>query len=257
MIIALVAFIISGCTHSPDLPQHNEVKCIGHRGDTSEQLENSPASFLAALNNNADGIEFDVRETADGTAIVMHDIDLSDVALSRPGKVCPIKTPINRLTFDEITNNCQLKNGEDIPKLETVLSTFQSTNLFLLIEFKTNPGNNTLNLFNIYYTQNPEKIISIISFNIDYNNAIETRDRFKTTTLLNREVYQPDFYEIFDGVDVLDIATVFIKRLQYEGKIISLYGINSLENTKEAFDLRAHYITTDNLQNCLAVKNET
>ena len=50
---------------------------VAHRGASVEQPENTIAAFEAAVDAGADAVEFDVRMTADGHAVVMHDPDVS------------------------------------------------------------------------------------------------------------------------------------------------------------------------------------
>jgi glycerophosphoryl diester phosphodiesterase len=50
---------------------------VAHRGASVEQPENTIAAFEAAIDAGADAVEFDVRMTADGHAVVMHDPDVS------------------------------------------------------------------------------------------------------------------------------------------------------------------------------------
>jgi glycerophosphoryl diester phosphodiesterase len=49
---------------------------VAHRGAPTERPENTLASFEAAVEAGAPAIEFDVRVTADGHAVVIHDPDL-------------------------------------------------------------------------------------------------------------------------------------------------------------------------------------
>jgi glycerophosphoryl diester phosphodiesterase len=49
------------------------VLAIAHRGDPVAERENTPAAFAAAVAAGADMIELDVRRTADGAAVVVHD----------------------------------------------------------------------------------------------------------------------------------------------------------------------------------------
>jgi glycerophosphoryl diester phosphodiesterase len=51
---------------------------IGHRGASVAAPENSLAAFAAAVAQGADGVELDVRRTADGTLAVRHDETLDD-----------------------------------------------------------------------------------------------------------------------------------------------------------------------------------
>jgi glycerophosphoryl diester phosphodiesterase len=46
---------------------------IAHRGDKAFAPENTLSAFKQAADKGADGIEFDVKRTADGTVIVIHD----------------------------------------------------------------------------------------------------------------------------------------------------------------------------------------
>ena len=49
---------------------------IGHRGAAGEAPENTLAAFELALRQGADGVEFDVRLSADGMPMVIHDARL-------------------------------------------------------------------------------------------------------------------------------------------------------------------------------------
>jgi glycerophosphoryl diester phosphodiesterase len=46
---------------------------VAHRGASAEQPENTIEAFEAAIDAGADAVEFDVRLTADGVPVVMHD----------------------------------------------------------------------------------------------------------------------------------------------------------------------------------------
>src|SRR5512136_2702473 len=46
---------------------------IAHRGDKSHAPENTLAAFSLAAEEGADAIEFDVKLSADGQVIVLHD----------------------------------------------------------------------------------------------------------------------------------------------------------------------------------------
>ena len=50
---------------------------VAHRGASLEHPENTIEAFEAAIDLGADAVEFDVRMTADGHAVVMHDPDVS------------------------------------------------------------------------------------------------------------------------------------------------------------------------------------
>jgi len=86
---------------------HRPSANIGHRGTGINALdnpyaENSIRSFMAAMEEGADGIELDVEITKDGKIIVMHD-DTLDRTTNCTGCV-------SALDFDEI-RACRLKDG--------------------------------------------------------------------------------------------------------------------------------------------------
>jgi glycerophosphoryl diester phosphodiesterase len=50
---------------------------VAHRGASIEKPENTIEAFEAAIDAGADAVEFDVRMTSDGHAVVMHDPEVS------------------------------------------------------------------------------------------------------------------------------------------------------------------------------------
>jgi glycerophosphoryl diester phosphodiesterase len=67
---------------------------VAHRGASVEQPENTIEAFEAAIDAGADAVEFDVRLTADGVPIVMHDPDVS--------RTTDGEGLVSGLTFDEV-----------------------------------------------------------------------------------------------------------------------------------------------------------
>lgn len=62
------------------------MKVVAHRGASAENAEHTLGAYLAALETGADGLECDVRLTADGHLVCVHDRDLKRTALN-PGVV--------------------------------------------------------------------------------------------------------------------------------------------------------------------------
>lgn len=67
---------------------------IGHRGASAAAPENTLAAFRRAIDDGADGIEFDVRLARDGVPVVIH-----DATLKRTGR---IKAAVSGLTSKEL-----------------------------------------------------------------------------------------------------------------------------------------------------------
>lgn len=98
---------------------------LAHRGDWRRAPENTLAAFLAALAvPGCDGLEFDVRVSADGVPVVIHDETLT--------RVQGIDARIDALSADAL-------EGHGVPSLETVLAAIPRR-AFLDVELKGTHG---------------------------------------------------------------------------------------------------------------------
>ena len=113
---------------------------IGHRGNAAHAPENTIESFRQAVAIGVDALEMDVRVTADGHVVVIHDSTL-DRTTNLSGRVDRLaRAELRRAdagaTFTTDGRNWPYREkGLTIPTLEEVLVTFPSTPL--LIEIKT------------------------------------------------------------------------------------------------------------------------
>ena len=74
---------------------------IGHRGASADAPENTLAAFALALEQNADGIEFDVQLCADGVPVIMHD-DTVDRTCDGVGRVADLTlTELRMMTIEQ------------------------------------------------------------------------------------------------------------------------------------------------------------
>lgn len=101
---------------------------FGHRGYPGKFAENSLEGFKFAVNNHAEGVEFDVHLTKDNVPVVMHDEQV-DRTTNGTGY-------IKDFTFKEL-QQLRLANGEQVPELETVLALLDNQNILINLEFKT------------------------------------------------------------------------------------------------------------------------
>jgi glycerophosphoryl diester phosphodiesterase len=106
---------------------------VAHRGASSTHPENTLASFEAALALGAPVLELDVRLSADGIPVVLHDPDLSRTS-DRSGWV-------HELAFEQIqvANAGTTDRPERIPALRTVLEAVSGRG-GLAAEIKNLPG---------------------------------------------------------------------------------------------------------------------
>ncbi|CAN5545704.1 glycerophosphodiester phosphodiesterase [soil metagenome] len=96
---------------------------IAHRGASAAAPENTVAAFEMAVEMGADGIELDVRRTADGALVVHHDALLADgsaiVALRRDE--LPSHVPDLAVALDACRGawvNLELKNDPNDPDFD-------------------------------------------------------------------------------------------------------------------------------------------
>jgi glycerophosphoryl diester phosphodiesterase len=89
---------------------------LGHQGASAVHPGNTLAAFQAALDQGADGVELDVRRTADGTLALRHDAHLADgralVELARgdlPEDVTDLGTALDLLRPARLVN-IEIKN---------------------------------------------------------------------------------------------------------------------------------------------------
>jgi glycerophosphoryl diester phosphodiesterase len=63
---------------------------FGHRGCTEGFVENTIEAFVEAYRRGADGVEFDVRRSADGALVIHHDAEVEGVGLIAETKVADL-----------------------------------------------------------------------------------------------------------------------------------------------------------------------
>lgn len=110
------------------------LEIIAHRGFSQIAPENTIAAFKAALEHNADGVEFDVQLSADGIPVVIHDPTLNRTTNGR-GKVAS-KTLAELKALEAGNWFTPLFAGEKIPTFQEVLDLFKDSEVKLYAEVK-------------------------------------------------------------------------------------------------------------------------
>jgi glycerophosphoryl diester phosphodiesterase len=114
---------------------HSRCLIVAHRGASSEQPENTLAAFEAALVAGADVVELDVRLTADGVPVVLHDPDVSATTDGRG--------LVHELTFAEV-KRLDASGGrgsrQEVPALAEVLELIGRLEGAVDLEIKNLPG---------------------------------------------------------------------------------------------------------------------
>ncbi|NRA46511.1 MAG: hypothetical protein HRU09_16290 [Oligoflexales bacterium] len=228
--------------------------CVAHRGYSAAHLENSMASIEAAVKAGADAIELDVRHSKDGRGLVLHDARLKRTATSKPAKTCKVKVPVSSQDYDSIKDNCMLKNGEEIPTLESVLDSFAGLDQALILEFKDFPSEATLKLLrelqgkpiNLVGVSFEQKVLDTLS-----KQELIYQEPMQLIWLTPITVYLPDR---FDGIGPYLISDGMIDHLKGNQKIIDMWTIDRTKKMKSLFSKGVHMITTNKVPTCLEVK---
>lgn len=104
-----------------------------HRGASKIAPENTLEAYAAALDRGADGIEIDIRRSADGVLYIMHDEEL--------GRTIEGKGPVKNLSYYELLR-CRLKTygtadaSTSVPTLAAVLHLVRQRAMLLHLDIK-------------------------------------------------------------------------------------------------------------------------
>ena len=111
---------------------------IGHRGASAIAPENTLAAFSCALEDGADGVEFDVRLSRDRVPVVIH-----DASLKRTGLISRLVADLNAAELQQYDVCTWFGAAEDtqryvgtVPTLAQVFELFQQTGSLLYLEMK-------------------------------------------------------------------------------------------------------------------------
>ena len=114
---------------------------VGHRGNAAYAPENTMESFRQALAGGAECVELDVRLSADGVPVVMHDAtldrttDIAGAVASLSADRIGAANAAARFTLDDGRTFPYLDKGLRVPRLEDVLT--ELVDVSLLLEIKT------------------------------------------------------------------------------------------------------------------------
>jgi glycerophosphoryl diester phosphodiesterase len=134
-LIALAAAVVwYGTAWLRRSPAAEPLAAIAHRGGPggNDAPEGTIGAFEASIEAGADWLEFDVRRTADGELVVLHD-DTVDRTTNGTG-------PITDLTLAE-AQALDAGAGARIPTVEDVVDLAKRSGVPILPEIKNGPGN--------------------------------------------------------------------------------------------------------------------
>ncbi len=116
-------------------PEGARPRVYGHRGARHAEPENTLRAFHAAMAEGAEGIELDVRLTADGVPVIAHDEALPAGARDPRGPIDQFPPRLSSLSASQL-DAVRLPSGERIPTLAEALRFRSETGAYVNVELK-------------------------------------------------------------------------------------------------------------------------
>jgi glycerophosphoryl diester phosphodiesterase len=102
------------------LSRHPKPLLLGHRGAKAYALENTIEAFELALQHACDGLEFDVRLTADQQAVICHDPKFNRIEIARAERRESPKLPTLEGVLQRFAHRAFLDIELKVPGLERI-----------------------------------------------------------------------------------------------------------------------------------------
>ena len=152
------------------------VELVAHRGESHDAPENTLAAVNLAWERGVDTVEFDVRLTADGQLIVIHDPDAERVTGGRAKLKVAEHTAEALRKLDVGSWKDPKFAGERMPLIGEVLATLPADpRKRLFIEVKVGPEATEPLAAAIEAAGRPPGQTAVISFNIDTCRSVKQR----------------------------------------------------------------------------------
>lgn len=224
--------------------KENMVLITAHRGASYGAPENTRASIMLALAEQADCIEIDVRMTADGVPVLMHDRAM----FRTTGEM----KNVDQVTYREISSyNAGVRYGEvfakeTVPALEDVLIEF-GKNVRFNIELKEN-GALAPAVVKLIEEYGLESSCAITSDSYEQLEQVKKLNaEIKTGYILSRVYGEIYGYEAADFFSVKSeyITAQMVKGIHNKGKEIHAWTVNKAYELERMKELGVDNIITD------------
>ena len=233
---------------------------VAHRGASVEQPENTIEAFEAAIDARADAVEFDVRMTADGHAVVMHDPDVS--------RTTDGEELVSEMTLAKI-------RALGVPTLEEALRCL-SGRAAVDIEIKNLPGEPgftpdreaaveaTLAALDavgfsgqvIVSSFNPASIAHSRSLRPDVPTGLLTEYEIEAEEALRRAVAGGHPWVLPFVLKVLEAVDGFAERVHEGGALLGVWIADDPETARKLFELGADAVATNDPRAIVAIRDE-
>ena len=242
---ALIAAVIGEGLHMM-LVVPEGVQIVAHRGSSMKAPENTLSAIRQAVEDGADFVEIDVRETADGVIVVCHDSDLMRTA-GDPRKVWD-------MSYDDLSRIdvgswfSPRFSGERVPTLAMAIGEVRDR-AALCVELKMDGHNEALvqRTIDVVRAEGLEQDSMVIS--LDYEALGQVRDlapSLGTGLLIAKGI--GDVTRLDVDVLLLEAAActpAVVAEARAAGKEVGVWTVNDEREMERFVDMGVRYIITD------------
>lgn len=220
-----------------------------HRGDSANAPENTMAAFRLAVENQADVIELDVRQTKDGRYVVMHDENLyRTTGVDR--KVGEVDYAFIK-ELDAGSKFSEEYKGEPVPTLEEVLQFAVEEDVFLNIELKPADTDNNYEQGIVSMLEEYEMLDNCVVGSSDYNalkNVKKINPDVQTIYIMSMAFGEFGDMEYVDGFSIRHnfISNNIVQNIHKNGKEIYAWTVNNESDIKELLLMDVDNVISDN-----------
>ncbi len=227
--------------------KNGKIMITAHRGASHGAPENTRASVELAIAEQADYAEVDVRLTADGVPVLLHDRTLF--------RTTGVVNEIDKVTYEEVAGYdvgrryAEVYRGECVPCLKEILEDY-GRKIKFNIELKGENGRSlaekVVMLIELYGLEE-QCVVSSDSYELlEYVKKRNTA--IKTGYILSRvygEIYGYDAADFF-SVKEEYVTEQMVRGAHAKGKEIHVWTVNKAQEIKKMQELRVDNIITDN-----------
>lgn len=262
------------------LPQHpfwtatTAPRVIAHRGGRGLWPENTLYAFRGAAELGADVLEMDIRQTADGVLVVLHD-ETVDRTTDGSGPVAALTLPRlreldagYRWSADGGATHPYRGQGLTVPSLREVFSALPRTRMNL--EIKTRDATLSKPLCELIREHRREHLVVVASFGQDAMDAFrsacpgvataatadEARRFFRLTALFLDPLFEPraEALQVPERLGSLDVLTpTFVRAARRLNLKVDVWTVNEPGDMRRLIALPVDGIMTDYPDRMLAL----
>jgi glycerophosphoryl diester phosphodiesterase len=233
---------------------------VAHRGASVEEPENTIEAFEAAIDAGADAVEFDVRMTADGHAVVMHDPDVSrttdgqglvsEMTLEEIRKLAvPTVEDVLECLSGRAAADIEIKNlpGEPDftpdrePAVEAILDALEAVGF---------PGQVIVSSFN------PASIAHSRALRPDVPTGLLTEYEVDAEEAMTRAAAQEHPWVLPFVSRVLDAGDRFADRVHRGGALLGVWIADDPETARTLFKIGADAVATNDPRAIVPIRDE-